>query len=250
MVGWGDAATIVPWAVYEVYGDTSILRNQYHSMKGWVDFIQNSSPDDLWKANGYGDWYAPGPKTSLPLIDQCYWAYSASLLIKAARVLGKTDDIKYYSNLLDKVRNNFINTYLNQEGQLSSDTQTAYILALQFDLIPAELKEKSVERLVQLIHGNNDHLATGFLGTPYLLQTLSDNGHLDLAYTLLNQQSYPSWLYPVKMGSTTIWEKWDGIAQDGQVQATSYNHYALYALVASTCSSSGERTSKRLTSVK
>lgn len=228
--GWGDAATIIPWTVYQTYADTTVLQNQYASMKGWVYYIQSKSPNGLWKNGGFGDWYAPGPKTDITLIDQCYWAYSTSLLIKAAIVLGKQSDIENYGKILDNIQAMFLKTYVDPAGLLTSDTQTAYVLALQFDMLPDNLRPAAARHLVELIHANNDHLATGFLGTPYLLPVLSRFGYTDVAYRLLNQQSYPSWLYPVKMGATTIWEQWDGRQQDGTVKATSYNHYSYGAV--------------------
>jgi len=230
IAGWGDAATIIPWTVYQSYGDTAVLRNQYYSMKSWVDYIRSRSVNCLWQDNGYGDWYAPGPTTDIGLIDQCFWAYSTTLLIRAATVLGKPEDVSYYNTQLAAVKKAFIQTYLAADGRLSSDTQTAYVLALRFGMLPDSLQDKAVKRLVTLIHNNKDHLATGFLGTPYLLQVLCDHGQSKLAYDLINHQTYPSWLYPVTMGATTIWEKWDGMKPDGSVQATSYNHYAYGAV--------------------
>ena len=230
IAGWGDAATIIPWTVYQVYGDTTILRKQYASMKGWVDYIQGRSAGCLWHDDGFGDWYAPGPKTDSAFVDQCFWACSTALLIKAATVLQKKEDVRHYSTLLNAIKDAFLKKYLAADGLLTSNTQTACVLALQFNLIPENLKQKVIDRLVTLIHENKDHLATGFLGTPYLLQVLCDNGQSGLAYTLIGQQSFPSWLYPVTMGATTIWEKWDGIKPDGAPQATSYNHYAYGAV--------------------
>lgn len=228
--GWGDAAVIIPWTLYKVYGDTAILKNQYSSMKAWVDYINSRSVDGLWKDGGYGDWYAPGPATSLPFIDQCFWAYSCSLLVNSARVLDMQADANAYSQVLENIKQKFLQNYLSEDGRLKSETQAAYVLALQFGLIPDEHKVAAADRLVALIHSNNDHLATGFLATPYLLGVLSDNGHTDLAYALLMQKTYPSWLFPVTMGATTIWEKWDGMDPDGTVKPTSYNHYAYGAV--------------------
>ncbi|MBB5438811.1 alpha-L-rhamnosidase [Pedobacter sp. AK017] len=226
--GWGDAATIIPWTVYQTYNDTLVLKNQYASMKAWVDYMKSNSQNGLWKANGYGDWYAPGPGTNVFLIDQCFWAYSTSIVSQAAKVLGKTSDAAYYHEEKERIKLEFVKQYVLPDGRLSSDTQTAYVLALAFDMLPQ--KEALAKRLVELIHENKDHLATGFLGTPYLLQVLSDNGYSDVAYTLLMQKTYPSWLFPVTMGATTIWEKWDGMDADGTVKPTSYNHYAYGAV--------------------
>jgi alpha-L-rhamnosidase len=225
IAGWGDAATIIPWTMYDVYADTSVLARQYASMKAWVEYIRSASPDLLWKADGYGDWYAQGASTSLPLIDQCFFAYSTELIVKAATVLQKPDDIEFHSTLLKNIKTVFVNTYKD-----SLNTQTACILALQFDLLPDSLRPAAVAKLVSLIHQNKDHLSTGFLGTPYLLHVLSRFGHTELAYTILNQTTMPSWLYPITKGATTIWEKWDAIKPDGTFDTCSLNHYAYGAV--------------------
>jgi alpha-L-rhamnosidase len=225
VAGWGDAATIVPWALYQFYGDSLLLARQYPSMRAWVEYIRSVSPNLLWRNRGYGDWYAPGPKTRLPLIDECYFACSTSLLARSAKVLGRDSDYFLYTGLLSDIKTAFVKTYGD-----SLNTQTACVLALQFDLLPDTLQKKTVERLVELIHENDDHLATGFLGTPYLLFVLSENGYLDLAYRVLGQKTIPSWLYPVTKGATTIWEKWDAIRSDGSFDTCSLNHYAYGAV--------------------
>lgn len=228
--GWADAATIIPWTLYWVYGDTAVLSRQYASMKAWVDYINSVSKEGLWNANGYGDWLAPGDSTSLPYIDQCYWANSTQLLINSATVLGRWDDVAKYRQSLQEIKTAFLKNYISPEGVAITHTQTAYVLALQFDMLPDSMKKHAADRLAGLVTKNNNHLATGFLGTPYLLHALSENGYTALAYKVLNQETCPSWLYPVKMGATTIWEKWDAIKPDSTVQATSYNHYSYGAV--------------------
>jgi alpha-L-rhamnosidase len=231
VAGWGDAATILPWTLYEVYGDTGILRRQYRSMKAWVEYIrqQAAATGGLWDANGYGDWYAPLGPTDIGYIDECFYAHSAETLAKTAEVLGNKEDAATYSLLAHNVKTLFLSTYLQDDGSLPS-TQTAYVLALQFDLLPERLRAKSAERLANLIHQNNDHLGTGFLGTPYLLWVLTRYGYADLAFTLLKQNTVPSWLYPLTKGATTIWEKWDGIRPDGGFDVSSLNHYSYGAV--------------------
>lgn len=228
--GWADAATIIPWTLYWVYGDTTVLEKQYQSMKAWVDYIGSVSKNGLWTADGYGDWYAAGDSTSLPLIDQCFWAYSTQLLVNAAKVLGNTADVDKYTNSLQDIKTAFLKNYISPAGQALTNTQTAYLLALQFDMLPDSLRTNAADRLAKLVMANGDHLATGFLGTPYLLHALSKHGYTDLAYKILNQETFPSWLYPVKMGATTIWEKWDAIKADSTIQATSFNHYSYGAV--------------------
>lgn len=241
--GWADVATIVPWNMYLAYGDKKILDVQYPSMKAWVDYISSVSQDHLWNTgNHFGDWlfYHPDDDndgsaavTDKYLIAQCFYAHSTQLLIKAARVLGKTNDEKTYTELLQKIKKAFQREYLTASGRLVSGTQTAYVLALNFDMLPENLRAQAAKRLVDNIHRYGDHITTGFLGTPFISHVLTRFGYSDVAYQLLLQKTYPSWLYPVKMGATTIWERWDGIKPDGSFEnpgMNSFNHYAYGAI--------------------
>ncbi|MBY0434903.1 MAG: alpha-L-rhamnosidase, partial [Cyclobacteriaceae bacterium] len=241
--GWADVATIIPWNMYLVYGDKKVLENQYESMKSWVGFMQQNSTNDLWnKGFHFGDWLFFRPEddndgrsaiTDKYLIAQCFYAHSTQLLINAATVLNKTEDVKTYSTLLKKVKAAFEKEYLTPSGRLVSSSQTAYVLALNFDMLPIELRAQAAERLVKNIKDYGNHLTTGFLGTPYLCHVLTRFGYTDVAYSLLLQETYPSWLYPVKMGATTIWERWDGQKPDGSFQTpsmNSFNHYAYGAI--------------------
>lgn len=241
--GWADVATIIPWDMYLAYGDKQILENQYESMKSWVGFIEKNSTNFLWnKGWHFGDWlfYRPNDDndgraavTDKFLIAQCFSAHSTNLLIKAANVLGKTEDVSKYSALLKNIKDAFMKEYMTPSGRLVSSTQTAYVLALNFDMLPENLRQQAAERLAENVKSYDTHLTTGFLGTPYLCHVLSRFGYLDLAYSLLLQETYPSWLYPVKMGATTIWERWDGIKSDSTFQTASmnsFNHYAYGAI--------------------
>ncbi|MCB0608658.1 MAG: family 78 glycoside hydrolase catalytic domain, partial [Lewinella sp.] len=241
--GWADAATIIPWNMYLAYGDKKILENQFDSMKKWVDFMSANSTDDLWnKGFHFGDWlfYRPfddndgrSAVTDKYLIAQCFYAHSTQLLVNAARVLGKKAEETRYGALLKRIKDAFLKEYVTPNGRLLSSTQTAYVLALNFDMLPENLRAETAQRLVDNIKAYNNHLTTGFLGTPYLCHVLTRFGHADVAYALLMQDTYPSWLYPVKMGATTIWERWDGIKPDGTFQTpgmNSYNHYAYGAI--------------------
>jgi Bacterial alpha-L-rhamnosidase. len=241
--GWADAATIIPWNLYLAYGDTAVLGRQYESMKAWVKYMQDNSKNDLWnKGFHFGDWlfYRPfddndgrSAVTDKYMIAQCFYANSVQLMINTAKVLGKTEDAQYYTGLLQKVKDAFVKEYLTANGRLVSGTQTAYVLALNFDMLPENLRAQAAERLVQNIRDYNTHLTTGFLGTPYLCHVLSRFGYADVAYQLLLQESYPSWLYPVKKGATTIWERWNGIRPDGSFEPASmnsFNHYAYGAI--------------------
>ncbi|MGV8137724.1 MAG: family 78 glycoside hydrolase catalytic domain [Mangrovibacterium sp.] len=241
--GWGDAATVIPWEMYQVYGDKRILETQYESMKGWVDYIDSVSVNDLWcPKNSFGDWlfYRPADDrdgrsavTDKNLIAQCFFAYSTQLLIQAARVLENEEDVTAYEELLGKIKAAFVREYVTPSGRLISGTQTAYVLALEFDILPESLRAQAAKRLVDNIRSYDNHLTTGFLGTPYICHVLTRFGYTDVAYDLLLQKSYPSWLYPVTMGATTIWERWDGIKPDGTFQTpdmNSFNHYAYGAI--------------------
>jgi alpha-L-rhamnosidase len=241
--GWADVATIVPWNMYLAYGDKRILENQYASMKAWVDYMQKNSKNDLWNTGfHFGDWLFYRPEddndgraavTNKYLIAQCFYAHSTQLLINAATVLGKTDDVNAYSQLLQKIKSAFLNEYATPNGGLVSGTQTAYVLALNFDMFPENLRAQAAARLAENVKSYGDHLTTGFLGTPYLCHVLSRFGYTNLGYKLLLQEDYPSWLYPVKMGATTIWERWDGIKEDSTFQTpgmNSFNHYSYGAI--------------------
>jgi alpha-L-rhamnosidase len=241
--GWADAATIIPWDLYLAYGDKKILENQFESMKAWVGFIQSKSTNDLWNTGfHFGDWlfYRPfddndglSAVTDKYLIAQCFYARSVELVMKTAQVLGKSEEVVAYSQLLKRVKDAYLKEYLTPGGKLVSGTQTAWVLALNFDMLPENMRAGAAEKLAENIKSYNNHLTTGFLGTPFLCHVLSRFGYADLAYTLMLQETYPSWLYPVKMGATTIWERWDGIKPDSTFQTpgmNSFNHYAYGAI--------------------
>lgn len=241
--GWADAATIIPWDYYQIYGDANVLETQYESMKKWVQFMGDHSTDDLWDDGWhFGDWlfYIPDDDrdgraaiTDKYLIAQAFYAHSVQLMINTAQVLGNERDEQYYSDLLGRIKKAFQREFVTPSGRLVSSSQTAYVLALHFDLLPEELRSQAADRLVANIESYDNHITTGFLGTPYICHVLSRFGHWDAAYKLLKQDTYPSWLYPVKMGATTIWERWDGIKPDGSFQnkdMNSFNHYAYGAI--------------------
>lgn len=243
--GWGDVAVIAPWTMYQVYGDKNFLENQYSGMKAWVEYIRKKAGDSyIWKGGSkYGDWLfyhppvnnhtEPDGYTEHDFIATAFYAYSTSILAEAAKELGKTEDAKMYYELFEKVKEVFINEYVTKAGRVGTNSQTSYVLALKFNLLPDNIRSKAAQFLVNDIKSRGNHLSTGFLGTPYLCHVLSDNGYTDVAYELLLQESYPSWLYPVKMGATTIWERWDGEKTDSTFQdpgMNSFNHYAYGAI--------------------
>ncbi|HOA38529.1 MAG TPA: alpha-L-rhamnosidase C-terminal domain-containing protein, partial [Flavihumibacter sp.] len=167
------------------------------------------------------------------LIAQCFYAGSVDIMRKTAALLGKKDEEQHYTQLLQTLKDAFVKEYMTPNGRLVSGSQTAYVLALYFDMLPESLRASAAQRLADNIKSYNYHLTTGFLGTPYLCFVLSRYGYNDLAYTLLVQETYPSWLYPVKMGATTIWERWDGMKPDSSFQnvgMNSFNHYAYGAI--------------------
>jgi alpha-L-rhamnosidase len=241
--GWADVATIIPWNMYLAYGDKRILEDQYGSMKNWVSYMETNSKDYLWnKGFHFGDWlfYRPfddndgrSAVTDKYLIAQCFFSHSVNLLINTAEVLNKKEDVEKYSRLQKNINDAFIKEYVTPGGRLVSGTQTAYVLALNFDMLPEALRTSAADKLVQNIKSYDTHLTTGFLGTPYLCDVLTRFGHTDVAYELLLQESYPSWLYPVKQGATTIWERWNGIRTDSTFEPASmnsFNHYAYGAI--------------------
>ncbi len=241
--GWADVCTIIPWNVYLAYGDKRILEQQYNSMEAWVEYMRSKSKDDLWNTGfHFGDWlfYRPfddndgrSAVTDKYLIAQCFYAYSTQLLINAANALGRKNDAATYSALLQKIKGAFLKEYVTANGRLVSGTQTAYVLALNFDMLPESQRAETAQRLADNVKSYGNHLTTGFLGTPYLCHVLTRFGYDSIAYKLLLQKTYPSWLYPVKMGATTIWERWDGIKPDSSFETptmNSFNHYSYGAI--------------------
>ncbi|GAB4054672.1 family 78 glycoside hydrolase catalytic domain [Spirosoma litoris] len=244
--GWSDASIIIPWNMYLAYGDRRIVEQQYPTMKAYEGYMEHVAKNDLWSEGfQFGDWLsyvttegspafeAKSAFTDNHLVAQCFYAYSTDLMRKAATLVGKTEDAAHYTALLERIKKAFQNAYMTPSGRLISDTQTAYVLALQFDMIPENLRPQAVDRLVGNVKKYNNHLTTGFLGTPFLCHVLTRFGRTDVAYKLLLQETYPSWLYPVKMGATTIWERWDSMKPDSTFQSpsmTSFNHYAYGAV--------------------
>jgi alpha-L-rhamnosidase len=248
--GWADAAIIIPWTIYERFGDKRILAEQYNSMKGWEEYMINEAGEKYLFNTGFhfGDWLsfaeyssyiynAPdygfaGAHTEKDLIATAYFYHSTHLMAQIAQVLGKTDDAEKYASLLPRIKKAFRDEFITQNGRLISNTQTAYSLALSFALIPDEFLETAAEKLAENVN-HFQHLTTGFLGTPVLCHALTNFGFPELAFKLLFNIKYPSWLYAVTMGATTIWERWDGIKPDGTFQdvgMNSFNHYAYGAI--------------------
>jgi len=235
---WGDAATICPWTLYECYGDTRVLEAQFPSMKAWVEYIRAQGDNEyLWNTGfHFGDWLGLDAKensyvgaTPKDLIATAFYAHSTGLTAKAAEVLGYEEEAAAYRALREKIVEAFNREFVTPNGRVASPTQTAYAVALMFDLLQESDRERTARMLAQHIEENGVHLTTGFVGTPYLLLVLTRFGYTELAYKLAVQKEYPSWLYSVLQGATTIWEHWDGIKPDGSFWSddmNSFNHYA------------------------
>ncbi|MFW2504165.1 glycoside hydrolase family 78 protein [Clostridium diolis] len=236
---WSDAAVIIPWEVYQAYGDVRVLEEQYESMKGWVDYItEHCGSNGLWQSGyQYGDWLALDKEESADrtgatdkyLVANAYYAYCTNILRKTAKILNKLEDFEAYSDLYSNIKKLFNEEYITSTGRMVSETQTGCILAIYFDLAEDKYRERILESLATNIANHKNHLSTGFVGTPYLCHALTENNLHDLAGTIFLREDYPSWLYSVKKGATTIWERWNSIMQNGDFDESgmnSLNHYA------------------------
>jgi len=238
---WGDAAVIVPWVLYQRYGDKGILEAQFESMRAWVDRIAGiASERQLWNTGmQFGDWLDPNAsphkpgdaRTSPDIVATAYFARSAELVGHAAGILGRAAEAAKYRTLAGEIREAFCNEYVTPNGRLMSDATTAYALALEFALLRnSDQRQRAGARLANLVRSSGYRISTGFVGTPLVCDALCSVGEFEAAYRLLMQRECPSWLYPVTMGATTIWERWDSQLPDGSVnpgEMTSFNHYAL-----------------------
>lgn len=244
---WGDAATIIPWNLYLFYGDVSKLREEFPSMRAWVDKIRRVDEEHggkrLWTTGfHFGDWLSLDAKkegtstggTDPYFIASAYYCYSARLTAKAAAVLGHKELQQEYETLSKEVEAAIRKEYFSGTGRATIQTQTAYTLALWMNLIPEDWTKRTIDGLAEALKERGNYLATGFVGTPLLCPALSEYGRSDLAYTLLLNENYPGWLYEVKKGATTIWERWNSVLEDGSMNPkgmNSLNHYAYGSIV-------------------
>ncbi|WP_068257910.1 family 78 glycoside hydrolase catalytic domain [Rubripirellula obstinata] len=239
--GWVDAATIVPWEVYLRTGDIEVLSDNYSMMGRLVGWYRNQTVDGLLpNIEGYGDWLQPNSEnkrgdTPSPLLGLAFYGNSCRILADSAHLLGRTEDATKYAEEADSINHSFAEHYFDSDGKLQNapETQTGYLLAIAFDLIPNSMKPKATEHLVRLIGEADGHLRTGFLGTPYIVSVLDQMGHSDLAMTILLKETYPSWFYSINQGATTMWERWNSYSkQDGFSgdRMNSLNHYAYGAV--------------------
>ena len=238
--GWADAGIIVPWTIWRVYGDKRIIKRHWQAMTRWIDWIERHNPDGLRThelGNNYGDWLCIPSDTTFRthspmknLLATAYWADDAAKMTRMARELGRDAEAKCFEAMFEKVRAAFQKDFLRKDGRLTVETQTAYLLALAFNLLPEKVRVRAAEHLVENIKALDWHLSTGFIGISHLNPQLTLAGHADVAYRLLLCDDYPSWLYPVKHAATTIWERWNGWTEEQgffNPQMNSFNHYSL-----------------------
>ena len=240
--GWADACVIIPWQMYLLYGDRELLRRQYVTIKRWIDYQYEMGDDYIRSGRHYGDWLAHDADvsqcngaTSKWYLGYAYRAYTTKLFVKISKILGAEDsELADYETKIEETKKRiYTDYYENSMLNIKPLTQTGRVIALYFGLCPDGTEAAHAEKLVQMIHENDDRLTTGFLGTPYLLHVLTDYGYPELAYTLLFQDKMPSWLFSVDHGATTMWEHWDGVRDDGTMWSesmNSFNHYAYGAV--------------------
>ncbi|WP_350001148.1 family 78 glycoside hydrolase catalytic domain [Pseudarthrobacter sp. WHRI 8279] len=241
---WSEASVWVPWALWEAYGDRTVLENQYESMASHTRRVEGLLSDTgLWDTGfQFGDWLDPDAEPDKPwdakadtgvVATTCMFR-TASITARTARLLGRQSDAEYFEQLSARVQASFLEHYVSGDGTIHSDCTTVYALAIAFGILPSrEHVDFAGERLAELVRKNDYRVSTGFAGTPFITHALTDTGHADEAYRLLLEEGCPSWLYPVTMGATTVWERWDSMLPDGTInpgEMTSFNHYALGAV--------------------
>jgi alpha-L-rhamnosidase len=229
--GWADAGVVIPWTVYLVYGDKQILENSYPYMVKFVEYLKENT-DNLIRPgySNYGDWLSINADTPKDVMDTLFFAYSTQLLSKAAKAIGKEADARKYELLFEDIKKAFSDAFIDANGKIKGDTQTLYAMSLQIGMLNDKQRQQAINHLVEDIRSKNNHISTGFLGVNFLLPALTAQGREDVAYELLNQHTFPSWLYSVKHGATTIWERWDGWTEEKGFQSpgmNSFNHYSL-----------------------
>jgi alpha-L-rhamnosidase len=245
--GWGDAGVVVPWRLWQQYGDRRQLRQSYDASKRWIEFIRANNPDLLWKnkrGNDYGDWLnadtmndstmpRTGGQVPKPVFATMMFAYATDLVSRMAVVLHEDADAKQYGALFHDIKAAFNAAYVTEDGHIEGNTQAGYALALHFDLLPESKRAAAVAYMVQGIDTYHGHMSTGFHSTYRMMLELSRAGRSDVAYKLINATTFPSWGYSIENGATTIWERWDGYVKGRGFQdkgMNSFNHYAIGAV--------------------
>lgn len=230
---WADAGIICPWVLYQCYGDKRVLERHYGDMKKWIELQKKDSDGLLCNRAMFGDWLNIDDPTPREVISTAFFAFTCRLMARIATVLGRKNDGQEYQRLFERIRTRFNDEFVTPNGRVFNGSQTSVILALHFDLLPHGKRAAAVRSLLRNIESRKMHLSCGFVGSPYINFVLSDNGHINTAFELLNQTSWPSWLYAVTQGATTIWERWDGWTHDKGFQSpamNSFNHYAYGAI--------------------
>ena len=230
---WGDAALLCTYHVFRAYGDTRIVAERFSSLERYMQWLATKTKNGISKVGGYGDWLNAGGGAKSEAIDTAYHAYLAQIMSEMARAIGRNDDAARYARRHEEVKAAFVREFLQADGSLKECSQTGYALAFSMNLLPADMRAKAAAKFVDEIKRFDWHLATGFIGTPRLLPALNVAGRNDVAYRLLLTDTYPSWLFPVKNGATTMWERWNGWTPDkgfGDISMNSYNHYAFGAV--------------------
>ncbi|MCP8885138.1 glycoside hydrolase family 78 protein [Devosia sp. XJ19-1] len=243
--GWGDAPVILAWQHWLRYGDRALIEKHYDRLVAWLKHIADANPDHLRinaVYNNYGDWLSIGPASDRTMVATAYWVHVVDLMARLSDVIGRTDMVAHYVAQAEAVRAAFMKAFVDADGRITGDTQTAYLLALDFSILPPELDARAGQHLLRKLDEADGHLQTGFLGVKHLCPVLSDIGASTRAYDLLFNETYPSWGFSIVQGATTIWERWDGWTEDRGFQSVnmnSFNHYAygavgewLYARVA------------------
>jgi len=232
---WADAGVICPWTIYEVYGDRQILERHYDAVKRFIAFCERRSPGLLppKEFHCYGDWLSVGADTPKDVLAEAYFAYSTRLLARIAEALGRRKDAATYYRLYEDIKAAFNRAYVADDGRIKGDTQTVYVLALAFDLVDGDKRNRAIQYLIDDIKSRGWHLSTGFVGTKDLMLVLTKIGRTDVAYRLLHNDTFPSWGFSIKHGATSIWERWDGWTPDKGFQdpgMNSFSHYAFGAV--------------------
>jgi alpha-L-rhamnosidase len=230
---WGDAGVICPWTIYLMYGDKRILQQHLPAMTRWIEWCRANSTGlirDKNRGHDYGDWLSQGENAPKDLIGTAYFAYSTSLLSQSYAAVGDQANADKYADLFAQIKQAFNQRYVKADGHIGDNSQSCYAMALRFGLLSDDLRAKAAQYLEENVASHHDHLTTGFVGVSYLLPALSSQGKIDTAYHLLLQTTFPSWLFSVLHGATTVWERWDGWTPEKGFQnpgMNSFNHYSL-----------------------
>jgi alpha-L-rhamnosidase len=227
---WADAGIICPWTINLVYDDTRIIERHWDNMERYMEALRKNAGDDLLRpAEGFGDWLSIEADTPKDVLATAYYANNARKMAQMAKAIGRTADDAKYLDLFKAIKAAFIKAYVAEDGRIKGNTQTCYVIALQFDLLPRNLRAKAEQYLVEDIKNRGWRLSTGFIGTKDLMQVLTNTGNADVAYRLFHQQAFPGWGFSIQQGATSIWERWDGWTPENGFQDPGMNSFAHYS---------------------